>query len=99
MRIRRTIRSWRIHRRSDLTFAEIVAHINLRVTGWIAYYGRFYKSALYVALRGINTYLMRWARRKYKSLKHSPKRAWAFLVDMADRVPGMFAHWRFGVLP
>ena len=85
VRIRRTIRSWRIHRRSDLTFAEIVAHINLRVTGWIAYYGRFYKSALYAALRGINTYLMRWARRKYKSLKHSPKRAWAFLVDMADR--------------
>ncbi|HZM65693.1 MAG TPA: group II intron maturase-specific domain-containing protein [Nakamurella sp.] len=99
VRIRRTIRSWRIHRRSDLTFPEIVAHINLRVTGWIAYYGRFYKSALYAALRGINTILMRWARRKYKSMKHSPKRAWAFLEDMAVRVPGMFAHWRFGVLP
>ena len=99
VRIRRTIRSWRIHRRSDLTFPDIVAHINLRVTGWIAYYGRFYKSALYAALRGINTYLMRWARRKYKSLKRSPKRAWAFLLDMANRVPGMFAHWRFGVLP
>ena len=99
VRIGRTIRSWRIHRRSDLTFPEIVAHINLRVTGWIAYYGRFYKSALYAVLRGINTYLMRWARRKYKSLKHSPKRAWAFLADMAARVPEMFAHWRFGVLP
>jgi RNA-directed DNA polymerase len=99
VRIRRTIRSWRIHRRSDLTFPEIVAHINLRVTGWIAYYGRFYKSALYAVLRGINTYLMRWARRTYKSLKRSPKRAWAFLLDMANRVPGMFAHWRFGVPP
>ena len=33
VRIRRTIRSWRIHRRSDLTFPEIVAHINLRVAG------------------------------------------------------------------
>jgi RNA-directed DNA polymerase len=99
VRIRRNIRSWRIHRRSDLTFPEIVAHINTRVAGWIAYYGRFYKSALYDALRGINTYLMRWARRKYKSLKHSAKRAWAYLMDMASRVPGMFAHWRFGVLP
>ena len=99
VRIRREIRSWRIHRRSDLSFAQIVSHINQRVSGWIAYYGRFYKSALYPALRGINTYLMRWARRKYKSLKHSPKRAWAFLMDMARRVPGMFTHWRFGVLP
>lgn len=99
VRIGRTIRSWRIHRRSDLTFPEIVAHINLRVRGWIAYYGRFYKSALYAVLRGINTYLMRWARRKYKSLKHSPKRAWAFLVNMASRVPEMFVHWKLGVLP
>ena len=48
-RIRRTIRAWRIHRRSDMTFAEIVAHINTYVAGWIAYYGRFRKSALYAA--------------------------------------------------
>lgn len=27
-----------------------------------------YKSALYVALRGINTLLVRWARRKHKSV-------------------------------
>lgn len=99
VRIRRTIRSWHIHRRSDLTFDQIVARINQRVSGWIAYYGRFYKFALYAALRGINTYLMRWARRKYKSLKHSPKRAWVFLAGMARRAPGMFAHWRFGALP
>jgi RNA-directed DNA polymerase len=33
-RIRRTIRGWRIHRRSDMTFAEIVDHINTYVAGW-----------------------------------------------------------------
>ena len=96
-RIRRTIRGWRIHRRSDMTFAEIVAHINTYVAGWIAYYGRFYKSALYAALRGLNVYLMRWAMRKYKSLKHSRRKAWAWLERMEQRAPGMFAHWRFGV--
>lgn len=99
VRMRRTIRSWRIHRRSDLTFPEIVALINRHVAGWIAYYGRFYKTELYAALRGINTYLVRWARRKYKRLKRRPKRAWALLVDMARRRAGMFAHWRLGVLP
>ena len=97
VRIRRTIRSWRIHRRSDMTFAEIVARINTYVTGWIAYYGRFYKSVLYAAFRGLNVYLTRWAMRKYKSLKHSRKKAWAWLEHVEQRAPGMFAHWRFGV--
>ncbi|MBT8224025.1 MAG: hypothetical protein KJO75_00790 [Dactylosporangium sp.] len=76
---------------------EIVAHINQHVAGWIAYYGRFHKPALYVAFRGINEFLMRWATRKYKKLKRRPKQAWAWLKDMAERVPRMFAHWRFGV--
>jgi RNA-directed DNA polymerase len=69
------------------------------MAGWIAYYGRFYKSALYAAFRGLNAYLMRWARRKFKSLKHSRKRAWSWLSAMWQRHPGMFAHWRLGVVP
>src|ERR1019366_1799724 len=96
-RIRRTIRALRIHRRSDMTFAEIVTHINTYVTGWIAYYGQFYKSVLYSAFRGLNVYLMRRAMRKYKSLKHSRKKAWAWLERIEQRAPGMFAHWRLGV--
>jgi RNA-directed DNA polymerase len=96
-RIRHEIRGWRIHRRSDMTFAEIIAFVNTRVAGWAAYYGRFYKSALYAAFRGLNVYLMRWAMRKYKSLKHSRKKAWAWLESVKARAPGMFAHWRFGV--
>ena len=37
-----------------MTFAEIVAYVNTRVAGWAAYYGRFYKSVLYAAFRGLN---------------------------------------------
>jgi RNA-directed DNA polymerase len=98
-RIRRVIRGWRLHRRSDMTFQEIIVHINRHVAGWIAFYGRFRKSELYAALRGINTFLMRWAVRKYKSLKRRPKRAWAWLRDVAGRVPWLFAHWKLGVVP
>jgi RNA-directed DNA polymerase len=97
VRIRHEIRGWRIHRRSDMTFAEIIAFINTRVAGWAAYYGRFYKSALYAAFRGLNVYLMRWAMRKYKSLKHSRKKAWAWLESVEERFPALFAHWRLGV--
>jgi RNA-directed DNA polymerase len=98
-RVRSVIRGWRIHRRSDLTFAEIVAHINRHVAGWIAYYGRFYKSALYAALRGINAFLMRWAKRKFKRLRRSSRRAWAALKAVYVQQPELFAHWKFGVVP
>ena len=43
--------------------------INPIVAGWINYYGRFYRSRLYPLLQRINTYLMRWAGKKYKRLR------------------------------
>ena len=33
------------------------------------YYGRFYRSQLYPILQRINTYLMRWAGKKYRRLR------------------------------
>ena len=75
-RIRQEIRGWRIHRRSDMTFAEIIAFVNTRVAVVL-----LLRAVLQVradaAFRGLNVYLMRWAMRKYKSLKHSRKKAWA----------------------
>lgn len=99
VRIRRTIRGWRLHRRSDMTFAEIITHINKHTAGWIAYYGRFYKSALYVAFYSLNDFLVKWARRKYKTLKRHKKQAWAWLMGIAKRYPLLLAHWRLGVRP
>jgi hypothetical protein len=55
---------------------------------------RFYKSGLYPLLRRINTYLVRWAKRKYKRLRGHTKRAQRWLVRIARRQPTLFAHWR-----
>jgi RNA-directed DNA polymerase len=97
--IRREIRRWRIHRRSDKSLLDLARRINLIVQGWINYYGHFYPSALNPALRHINEYLNRWAQRKYKRLRRAPRRATRFLVSVAEREPSMFAHWRFGLRP
>ncbi|MGP4104070.1 group II intron maturase-specific domain-containing protein [Nonomuraea sp. KM90] len=51
------LRSWRIHRRGRSDLAELAGWINPIVTGWITYYGRFYRSQLYPLLRHVNTYL------------------------------------------
>jgi RNA-directed DNA polymerase len=47
---------------------------------------------MYALLRRINTYLMRWARRKYKRLR-AFKRFKSWWNGLMRREPNLFAHW------
>jgi RNA-directed DNA polymerase len=93
-RIRKTIRSWRLHLRSGSTLADLAREINPIVRGWIGYYGRFYPSELAGSLKRINHYLMRWAMQKYKRLRRRRMRAWDGLGKAARLYPGLFVHWK-----
>jgi RNA-directed DNA polymerase len=86
------VRSWRIHMRTGDDPGELAGWINPVVAGWMEYYGRFYRSELYPFLRRVNTYLTRWARRKYKRLR-SYKRFSSWWTGLLDRDPGLFRHW------
>ena len=63
------VRSWRLHRRTGHTFADLARWINPIVRAGCKYYGGFYRSALYPLLARINAYLVRWIRKKYKRLR------------------------------
>ncbi|MGI5487966.1 group II intron reverse transcriptase/maturase [Microtetraspora malaysiensis] len=93
-KISRQVRSWRLHLRIGQTFAELARSINPVVRGWMQYYGRYYRSALYPVLQRINSYLMRWIRRKYKRLRGYTK-AKACWEGITTRCPTMYAHWRW----
>lgn len=97
--IRLEIRRWQLHHRSDQDLTDLARRINPVVQGWINYYGRFFRSALYRSLRGINEYLTRWAMRKFKRLRRHRTRAHRWLGNVAGRAPNLFAHWRMGVRP
>jgi len=92
-RIRQTVRSWGLHQRSDKSLNDLAKMFNSYIRGWINYYGRYYKSALYPTLRHIDTILARWADRKFKSLRRHRRRAVHWLDRVARRQPGLFAHW------
>jgi RNA-directed DNA polymerase len=87
------LRAMRIHRRTDLTLDDLARWLNPILAGWINYYGRFYRSALYPLLRRVNAYLRRWAGRKYKQLRTN-KRYSRWLSGLFERQPGLFTHWR-----
>ena len=98
-RIRQVMRSWSIHRQSDLSIEELSQLYNPIVRGWINYYGQYYKSALRWTFNVFNRILIRWSMRKYIKLKGYRQKATYWLGRIAVSQPQLFAHWRIGFQP
>jgi len=88
------VRQWRLHLWTTRSLDELADWVNPVVRGWMNYYGRFNRSKLIPLLQRINTYLMRWAGRKYKRLR-SYKRFKVWWFGIIDREPELFAHWKW----
>lgn len=86
--------TWRLHRRSASTLNDLAEEVNPVLAGWLNYFTAFYPSAVTPIGKRMDRHLMRWAQWKYKRLKRSPSRAWAWLQGVRERAPGLFAHWR-----
>jgi group II intron reverse transcriptase/maturase len=93
--IGQTIRRWQLHHRSDKALDDLARTYNPYIRGWINYFSHFYKSALTATLRRIDTFLIRWARNKFKRLRQRPKGARDWLARMSRANPILFAHWGF----
>jgi group II intron reverse transcriptase/maturase len=95
IRMRQQVRRWRLHQRIGLTLADLAHTINPIVRGWMQYYGAFYRSALDPLLKRINSYLVRYLRRKFKRLRPFRK-ALACWTRVTNQQPTLFAHWAWG---
>jgi group II intron reverse transcriptase/maturase len=92
--MRRTLRRWALHDRSDKSLEDLAQMFNPVVQGWINYFASFYKSALYPTLRHVDQVLARWAARKYRKLRGHLRRARHWLARVAQTRPRLFAHWK-----
>ena len=90
----RTIRRWALHHRSDKSLQDLAAMYNPFIRGWINYYGYFYHTQLRPTLTGIDAFLIRWARRKFKRLRHRTKGAREWFARLRCATPTLFAHWQ-----
>jgi len=93
-RMRQTVRSWRIHRRTPVALDDIAQQCNPTIQGWWNYYGAFYRTAMLGLFQYIDSKLERWARRKYKTLSGHKRRSVEWLGKMKTITPRMFVHWR-----
>jgi RNA-directed DNA polymerase len=59
-KMRQEMRRWRLPLRSDKAIDDLAHMWNPVLRGWIQYYGRFYRSALYPVFRHFNDLLVRW---------------------------------------
>jgi RNA-directed DNA polymerase len=85
--------SWRLHRRTNSTLDDLAKAVNPALRGWLNYFTAFSPSAVVPIGKRMDRHLMRWARRKYKRLERSDKRARAWLNGVRKRAPNLFAHW------
>ncbi len=97
--MRQKARKWKMHLRSDKSLEDLSKMFSPVIRGWINYYGKFYKSALYPTLRHLNRILVRWAMRKFKKLKGHRRRAEHWLGRIAQRQSWLFPHWQMGIKP
>jgi len=91
--IREEIRGWQLRCRVDRWIDDLARMFNPIIRGWITYYGRYYKSALYPAFRYLDRCLAGWAMAKYKRLRRHRRRAEQWVGKTALRDPRLFAHW------
>ncbi|MGH8565539.1 MAG: group II intron reverse transcriptase/maturase [Gammaproteobacteria bacterium] len=92
--IHRAVRRWRLGCRVDKRIDDLVRMFNPIIRGWLNYYTRYYKSALYPILQHLDRHLARWAMRKYKRLRRHRRRAEQWLRRVVRRQPSLFAHRR-----
>jgi len=95
-KIRQEIRTWSVQKRSDKSITDLANMFNPVIRGWVHYYGKYYRSALYPALRPLDKTLVWWACRKYKKLRRHQRRAARWLQQIAERDPKLWAHWAIG---
>lgn len=93
------IRSWNLNNRSDKTLEDLANMFNSKLQGFISYFSRFYKSAMYPLFQRLNERLSHWAERKFKKVRRHKTRAMRLLGRMCKQNPDLFAHWRLGVRP
>ena len=77
-----------------LDLKDISKALSPKIRGWLYYYGKFSPSVLRDVFWRLNTYLVKWARNRYKMTTYG--KAYGWLKRVIANEPEMFPHWAYG---
>lgn len=92
-KMKRIVRAWRLKWCCEKSLEDLSKMFNPIVRGWIQYYSKYYKSALFPLAEQINRHLVKWAANKYKRLRRKQRKASHALGRVARKKTNLFAHW------
>ena len=92
------IKATNFHRWSTGSIEELGNLLNPKLRGWVNYFGKFGRNELLSVFRVFHKRLVKWALNRYKGLKGSIKRAYAYLKQLQRSNPRLFYHWEKGYL-
>ena len=95
--MRAKTKAYNLRNRTDLSLKDIARWYNPVIQGWINYYGKYNRSALYPMCRHFNKTLVAWAMRKHKRFRNRKTWASKFMENIYNENPKLFAHWRSGM--
>ncbi len=95
--IRAKTRKLNRRNRTELSLIDIARMYDPIRQGWINYYGKYTRSALYPVWRHFNNTLVVWAMKKHKPFRRHKTKAGKFLEWIFEKQPHLFAHWRAGM--
>ncbi len=99
-RIREIIRGWHMPMAMNAQpLEELAKRVNPSVRGWVAYYGRFYRSECVDLLDYLDLVLARWAKRKYKRFHRNWMAAHRWLDRIKANQRELFVHWQVRTAP
>ena len=95
--IRKRVREMVGPKQCGWSLSQLAERLNPCIRGWWNYYGKFFCSELVRQVGNfINCRFVHWARRKYKSIRDSWRRAFYWLCKLRRTQPGLLAHWNTG---
>lgn len=95
-RIVQEIREMRFHKKSQSTIQDLAKSLNLKIRGWINYYGKLKRKSLKPVFYYLHHRMIKWILNKYKRFKRSRVLAVKWLRRITVQYPNLFYHWSLG---
>jgi len=85
-------KEWGLRARISENLRDIAKEVDVKIRGWINYYGHHRRSELYKLAAMIDNYLVKFIKKKHKTT-NTWKKAWTALQIMKANESNMFSHW------